>query len=61
MGKPELYDGNSIPEVAFQERFVGRFAESGFGKPPYVVAFSQPAALEVDARRVIPLLDSGKF
>lgn len=43
MGPSELYDGNSIPEVAFQERFVGRFEEGGFGEPPYVVAFSTPA------------------
>ena len=61
MGSSELYDGNIIPEVAFQERFARRFVEGGFGKLRYVVAFSQPAALEVDARRVIPLLDSGKF
>ena len=43
MGPSELYDGNSIPEVAFQERFVERFEKGGFGKPRYVVAFSTPA------------------
>ena len=46
MGPSELYDDNSIPEVAFQERFVERFEEGSLGKPPYVVAFSQPAAME---------------